>query len=174
MDRQSFWAVGAAVALMSGCGGSTPDAKTSAEAKSDEAPKWESGDGTASTSPSTSPTAGQLVDPSARRGDQYDKEATEVVLKRAARQVLENCGYATDDTGAASGPWGKATVKVMLGHNGHSKSVLVPPPFDGKPPGNCIGKAFSNLTFPPWAGADTEVAWDVEVVPAPAKPKPKK
>lgn len=170
MNRQSTWAVGAAVALVAGCGGSTPEAKTSTETTPDETTKWEG----AGATPSASPTAAQLVDPSARRADVYDKEATEVVLKRAARQVAENCGYATDDTGAASGPWGKATVKVMLGHNGHSKSVVVPPPFEGKPPGNCIGKAFSNLTFPPWAGADTEVGWDVEVVPAPAKPKPKK
>ena len=86
--------------------------------------------------------------------------------------MKDNCGHAKDDSGKAVGPWGKANVKVMLGHNGHSKGVTVPAPFDGKAPGNCISKAFSNLTFPPWAGADTEVDWEVEVV-NPAEP-PKK
>jgi hypothetical protein len=43
----------------------------------------------------------------------------------------------------------------------------VPAPFDGTPPGRCITQAFSNLTFPPWGGADTPVDIEVEVV----KPK---
>lgn len=167
MSRHWIWAVGAAAALV-GCGGSTPEAKNTTEAKPDDTPKWESADST----PSATPTAAKITDPSARRGDVYDKEATEIVLKRAARQVKDNCGHAKDDSGKAVGPWGKANVKVMLGHNGHSKGVTVPAPFDGKAPGNCISKAFSNLTFPPWAGADTEVDWEVEVV-NPAEP-PKK
>jgi hypothetical protein len=150
-----------------GCGGSTPEVKEPTDVKPDETPKWESADST----PTTTPTAAKITDPSARRSDLYDKEATEIGLRRAERQVKENCGQAKDDTGKAVGPWGKVTVKVMLGHNGHSKTVTVPPPFEGKVTGNCVVKAFTNLTFPPWAGADTEVPWDVEVVSPTPEPK---
>ena len=106
-----------------------------------------------------------------RRSDEYDKEATEIVMKRAARQVKENCGAAKDDTGKAIGPWGKATLQIQLGHNGHSKGLTVPAPFQGKPTGNCVEKAFANLTFPPWGGSDTEVSWEVELVPIGAPDK---
>lgn len=108
---------------------------------------------------------GSVHEAETRRNDVYDKEATEVVLKRAARQVKDNCGAATDESGKATGPWGKATLQVQLGHNGHSKGVVVPPPYQGKPVGNCVEKAFANLTFPPWGGADTEVPWEVEIAP---------
>jgi hypothetical protein len=95
----------------------------------------------------------------------YDKDAVEVELKQAARQVLGNCGAATDEAGKATGPWGKGTVTVTLGHNGHSQAVTVSAPFDGHPVGKCIERAFSLLTFPPFAGGDVPVDWPVEVTP---------
>ncbi len=109
------------------------------------------------------------VSTAALAGDHYDKEATEVVLNRAARQVHDNCGFAKDDSGNAAGPWGKTSVSVTLGHNGHTRpqGVTIPEPFNGKPTGNCAVKAFSNLTFPPWTGPDETVEWAVEI------PKPK-
>ncbi len=99
-----------------------------------------------------------------KRSDQYDKEATEMVLKRAARQVKDNCGAAKDESGKAVGPWGKATIQVQLGHNGRSKGTTIPSPYQGKPTGNCVEKAFTNLTFPPWQGQDAEVDWEVELL----------
>jgi hypothetical protein len=141
--------------------------------------KWEGA--TTPPPPSETKTAGTAVpgvravnEAATRRSDQYDKEATEIVVKRAARQVKENCGAAKDDNGKAVGPWGKATLQIQLGHNGHSKGLTVPAPFQGKPTGNCIEKAFTNLTFPPWAGADTEISWEVELVPAAGEKTEKK
>lgn len=96
-------------------------------------------------------------------GLSYDRAQLEVVLKRAARQVKANCGAATDDTGSATGPWGKTTVTVKLGHNGHSKGAAVPAPFDGKATGRCAAQAFSNLIYSPFPGADTDVDWPVEL-----------
>lgn len=122
--------------------------------KEDPAPKWE----TDSPKP-----AATVAAPAGQRHDQYDKEATEVSLKRASRQVKDNCGFAKDDDGKASGPWGKATLSLVLGHNGHMKSVTIPPPYDGKPVGSCVEKAFDNLSFPPWAGQDTPIDWEVEI-----------
>lgn len=146
--------------------GSKPAKDPSTETpKEDDAPKWEGGS-TVKEDPKPSGSSGgaSVVEGSKRREDQYDKEATEVVLKRAARQVKENCGAAKDDTGKASGPWGKATLQIQLGRNGHSKGITVPAPYQGKAVGNCIEKAFANLTFPPWGGSDTQVDWEVELV----------
>jgi hypothetical protein len=102
--------------------------------------------------------------PSSNDGTPYDKDAVQVVLKRAARQVKANCGAATNDEGKATGPWGQGSVTVTLGHNGHSKGATVGPPFDGTSVGKCIVQAFAILTFPPFAGADTPVDWQVDVV----------
>ena len=131
-------------------------------AYNDETPKWE-GPSTDEPRPKTAGGA-KVNEGEARRTDQYDKEATDVVLKRAARQASENCGAAKDDDGKATGPWGKVTVEIQLGHNGHSRAVTVPPPHGEKPVGRCIEKAFTNLTFPPWQGYDTKVTWDVDLV----------
>jgi hypothetical protein len=95
----------------------------------------------------------------------YDKDAVEVELKRAARQVKSNCGSATDDDGKANGPWGSTKVSVVLGRNGHVKGATVPTPYDGTPVGLCVVNAFNKIIFPPYAGSsDVTVDWDVEVV----------
>lgn len=153
------------LALVTLACGSKPAKDPSTETpKEDETPKWE-GASTVKEDPKPSGGGGaSVIEGGKRREDQYDKEATEVVLKRAARQVKENCGAAKDETGKANGPWGKATLQIQLGHNGHSKGITVPAPYQGKAVGNCIEKAFANLTFPPWGGADTQVDWEVELV----------
>jgi hypothetical protein len=140
----------------------------------DETPKWEgasrvsdtqSGSSSGSSGGKSSSGGGAKVNEApTKRSDQYDKEAVDVPLKRASRQVKENCGAAKDDNGKATGPWGKVTIQVMLGHNGHSKEVTIPAPFNEKPVGRCIEKAFTNLTFPPWGGADTQIDQEVELV----------
>lgn len=112
---------------------------------------------------------------SAKSHDVYDKESTDVVLARAARSVKDSCGHAAGEDGKATGPWGKVTLQVMLGHNGHGKGVTVPEPYASTPSGKCIEKAFSQLTFPPWNGQDTQVDWEVELVkPSAADSKPAK
>jgi hypothetical protein len=164
--------LGACLSL-AGCGPSKPPKDPADEVnppQQDDTPKWE-GASPQPTTTSASSGAPPVKEAGERRSDQYDKEATEVVLKRAARQVKDHCGAAKDDNGKASGPWGKVTIQVTLGRNGHSKGVTVPPPFEGKPTGKCIVQAFSNLTFPPWAGSDTQVDWDVDVVQPEAQPK---
>jgi hypothetical protein len=163
------WVAGGLLA----CGGSKEKAKDPTDtppSSNDEIPKWE---GATNPTPSSDPppkasgggTGGGAVNEApSKRSDQYDKEATEIVLKRAARQVKENCGRATDDNGKPVGPWGKTTIQVQLGHNGHSKGTTVPSPYQGKPTGNCVERAFTNLTFPPWAGQDAQVDWEVELI----------
>jgi hypothetical protein len=119
------------------------------------------GSSSASSDPAPSaPTGGKTP---------YDKDSVEIELKRASRQVKANCGSATDDSGAATGPWGKTTAAVTLGRNGHIKDVTVPAPYDGAPSGVCAVNAFKKIQFPPYASSsDVVVQWDIEFV------KPKK
>jgi hypothetical protein len=107
--------------------------------------------------------AATVVSSAAFAGDHYDKESTDLVLGRAARQVHDNCGHAKDEEGAAKGPWGKTSVSITLGHNGHTRTVAIPEPFEGKPTGKCAVKAFEKLTFPPWSGPDETIEWPVEI-----------
>jgi len=93
----------------------------------------------------------------------YDKEAVEMSLNRATRQVKDNCGAVKDDQGKVNGPWGKTTVTVQLGHNGHSKGTTLKAPFDGTGVGRCVNNAFTNLIYPPFGGSDTTIDWEVEI-----------
>jgi hypothetical protein len=171
------WLLGAAL-LVCACGEGKkkvhdPSDEEKPPSSNDDTPKWEgasrvqdtqgSGSGAKSSSSGGS-GAGKVNEAPSKRGDVYDKEATDIELKRAARQVKGNCGAAKDDTGKATGPWGKVNIQIMLGHNGHSKEVTVPAPYAEKAVGKCIEKAFTNLTFPPWGGADTQVDQEVELV----------
>ena len=168
------------------------DASSQNTAKTDDegAPKWDSSSST--TMPSSASTANAATDSSSSTGGDSavsgaspngssastgttDSSAApasnagphgeaEIALKRAARQAKANCGAAKDDTGKATGPFGKTTVSIVLGRNGHSKNVTVDSSLDGKPAGNCVLQAFKNLTYAPWAGADAATTWEVELV----------
>lgn len=185
--------IGLAICSLVACGGGqkkpAEDPSTqSSSSSADETPKWDSSsesadnarrskelgatskksDSSSSSSASTTPSSEPLTaspPKKERRSDEYDKEATEVVLKRAARQVKANCGAATDEDGKQSGPWGTAKMALVLGHNGHMKEVSVGSPYDGKPTGRCAIQAFKLLTYPPWAGSDMTIDYDVEIVP---------
>lgn len=158
--------VSSALSFVAACGGEPKPAESPADVKEGEGP---------TDSPPPPPKPAQ-ADPQRKSANEYDKENTEVVLKRAARSVKESCGEAKDENGVASGPFGKVTIQVLLGRNGHSKGVTVPASHAEKPSGKCIVNAFSNLAFPPWAGQDTSVDWEVELVQpaAPAAPPKKK
>jgi hypothetical protein len=169
-----FFGVVSVVALIA-CGKKDAAKDPSGEDKppviNEDTPKWEGATDEdkkgAPPPPKANPggtSAGKVNEGGGRRHDQYDKEGTDVALKRAARQVKENCGQAKDDNGKAIGPWGKVTIQVQLGANGHTKGTSVPAPYQGKPVGTCIERSFMNLSFPPWSGGDTSVDWEVELV----------
>ena len=184
--RASIFTGAVCVALViSACGGDKKKAKDPTDegpppSANDETPKWEGASRVTDTGSSSSGSSGSgastgssggarssggpVQESGPRRTDVYDKEATDIPLKRAARQVKDNCGQAKDDSGKATGPWGKVTIQVMLGHNGHSKEVTIPAPYSEKAVGRCIEMAFTNLTFPPWGGADTQISQEVELV----------
>jgi hypothetical protein len=136
-----------------------PSSPASSQGSSDDKP--------ASTSSSASSASSSDSSSSARSSGStpYDRDAVEVQLKRAARQVKANCGSATDDDGKATGPWGSTKASIVLGRNGHVKQVSVPSPYDGKPVGLCVVHAFEKLVFPPYAGSsDVSVDWDIQIL----------
>ena len=170
LTRHAVFGLASAALTLAACGGKpAEDASTAREtttADSDPGPKEEAAPPPRKASPPPPPdTTPKTV---------YDKEAVEIDLKRAARQVLANCGAASDDQGKANGPWGKTTITVQLGHNGHSKGATMQAPFDGSPTGKCIFNSFNNLIYPPFAGGDTTVEWEVESVKPAAAPAAKK
>lgn len=157
---------------LAACGTSEPkqaESPAPAQAEPDDSPKWDSSSESGEEAANPKPQDGEDRDSASTterppEAGGYDKHGVEVVLKRAARQVKENCGGATDDSGEATGPFGKGQVTVTLGWNGHSKGVTVGAPFTDTPPGRCAIQAFSNLTYPPWKGSDKSVDWEIEVV----------
>jgi hypothetical protein len=167
-------AVAAMVVALFGCGGKGADSpgtcpegtvlKGSDCVPTEEGSSGSSGSSSASSKKSDDDSSGGGGEASGG-GKSYDKDAVEVELKRAARQVKSNCGSATDDDGKATGPWGSTKVSVVLGRNGHVKDATVPTPYDGKPAGICAANAFKKIIFPPYAGdSDVTVDWDVEIV----------
>jgi hypothetical protein len=116
-------------------------------------------------SPGIHTAAASGADDSSSGGGSYDKDAVDAQLKRAAKQVKDNCGSASDEEGAKTGPWGSTTATVVLGRNGHVHEVTVPAPYGGKPVGDCVVNSFRKIQFPPYAGAsDVSVTWDVQIV----------
>ena len=180
--------------MVAGCGGSDKPADSASNAAGDcpagmvkeggdcVAPEGQGGPGEAastqshgtsssssssSTSTSTSTTGGGTAAPPQEKVA-YDREAVEIVLRRAAGQVKSSCGAASDENGKANGPWGQTKASIRLGRNGHVRGVDVPAPYADKPVGTCVQHAFQNLTYPPYAApSDVTVDWDIELV----KPK---
>jgi hypothetical protein len=165
MDARTGAAAGMLVGAlaMAGCGGGAKAPANCPDGTvlkgTDCVPDDSSSGDDSSSAPAGSAAAGDSS------GTSYDKEAVEVQLKRAARQVKGSCGGATDDTGQATGPWGQTKASIVLGRNGRVKQVTVPAPYDGKPAGICVVHAFQKLVYPPYSGSsDAIVDWDIELV----------
>lgn len=159
MNKQLFGLVVLSAALACGKPAEDPSSENNADSGTG------SGENTDTPTPSTTATTPK---PPATVEDNtpkvpYDKESVDISLNRATRQVKDNCGAVKDDQGKIVGPWGKTTVTVQLGHNGHSKGATLKSPFEGSGVGRCINNAFNNLIYPPFAGADTTLDWEVEV-----------
>ena len=156
----------ASVLVMAACGGGGKPAESPGTDDSSGHTSAKDDDETTAT-PSSTPTSPPASEDSsssepAAGNTPYDKEAVNIELKRAARQVKANCGSATDDSGNATGPWGKTKLNVVLGRNGHVKQVTLPAPYDGKPIGICTVHAFQKIQFPPYA-APSDVALDLDI-----------
>jgi hypothetical protein len=142
--------------------GSKPSAESKPSGEEDSAKANTKGSGAPSAGSSGANASG---DSPSGGGSIYDKEAVEAQLKRAAKQVRANCGSASDEDGAKTGPWGATTATIVLGRNGHVHEVTVPAPYSGKPVGDCVVNSFRKIQYPPFSGpSDASVTWDVQIV----------
>jgi hypothetical protein len=114
------------------------------------------GGGSSSSGGSSAGAGGEKV--------KYDKEMVDSLLKRSAERVKNNCGNATEEGGAKSGPYGETTVSVTVSHTGWISNPTVPAPFNGTAVGNCIVNSFDRKQFPPFGGQDVIVTVPVVVV----------
>jgi hypothetical protein len=182
MRKSTVGAIGVTLALVA-CGGGGKQADSPGNCPegtvlrgSDCVPPEAAGDSSGEDSPAPKKSARKPTSdddapmgdsaPSGSSGDgSYDKEAVSAQLKRAAKQIKANCGSASDEEGKKAGPWGTTQASVTLGRNGHVKQVTIPAPYDGKPVGICVVRAFQRIQFPPYASSsDATVQWDVELV----------
>jgi hypothetical protein len=135
-----------------------PESATGPKSSDDDSPKG-------NTKGSVGASKGGVDSESGAGGGSYDKDAVDAQLKRAAKQVKDNCGSASDDEGNKTGPWGSTTATIVLGRNGHVQEVTIPAPYTGKPVADCVVNSFRKIQFPPYAGpSDVSVTWDVQIV----------
>jgi len=85
----------------------------------------------------------------------FDEEEVSLIVARATRQAQENCSKTRNAEGKLAGPWGQATVTLVLNHaSGRIKDVFVDDAFDDTPTGRCVEGAYKLLVVPPWNGKD--------------------
>jgi hypothetical protein len=103
----------------------------------------------------------------------FDKQQTQVSVNRGARQAAE-CAKIH-----AEGPFGEASVVLIIDNKGKIEDAQLSPPFAGTPIGKCVEQSFEHESVPPWDGPDEKITASVtlkkaDTPPPPADPKKKK
>jgi hypothetical protein len=112
------------------------------------------GPGPAASAPPSS-LAGDVK--SDEKKDAFDEAQAKIVLNRAANSA-RTCVNVIN----ANQPRGDVTVTVTFsGTLGKSTKATVGPPFEGKPYGNCVVRAFVNIVVKPFDGPDVEMTQKV-------------
>ncbi len=88
--------------------------------------------------------------------DAFDEAQGKVVLNRAA-----NSARTCVNVVSSNQPHGVATVTVTFSGSGKSTKATIGAPFDGKPIGNCVIRAFVNIVIKPFEGPDVQMTQKV-------------
>jgi len=107
------------------------------------------GAGPAASAPPPSLTGDVLAD---EKKDAFDEGQAKIVLNRAA-----NSARTCVNVIGQNQPRGDVTVVVTFSGAGKSTKATIGPPFEGKPFGNCVVRAFVNILIKPFDGPDVEV-----------------
>jgi hypothetical protein len=94
--------------------------------------------------------------PGDRMASKPDDELTDKQLKRGVRQAA-NCGGVS-----AKGPFGDATVHILVKPNG-DVDADTDPPFKGTPIGECLQHSFDREKVPPWNGNPVKKDFTIKV-----------
>jgi hypothetical protein len=84
--------------------------------------------------------------------DAFDENQAKVVLNRAANSARTCVNVVSQNQ-----PRGDVTVTVTFSGAGKSTKATIGPPFEGKPFGNCVVRAFVNILIKPFDGPDVEM-----------------
>jgi hypothetical protein len=84
--------------------------------------------------------------------DSFDENQAKIVLNRAA-----NSARTCVNVVGSNQPRGDVTVTVTFSGTGKSTKATIGPPFEGKPFGNCVVRAFVNIVIKPFDGPDVEM-----------------
>jgi hypothetical protein len=84
--------------------------------------------------------------------DAFDEAQAKTVLNRAANSA-RTCVSVIGQNQAR----GDVTVTVTFSGAGKSTKATIGPPFEGKPFGNCVIRAFVNIVIKPFEGPDVEM-----------------
>lgn len=146
-------------------GSCVPPEDSSGSGSSGSGSGGSSGSGSSGSGGGTAATSTGKSDPPPGNKVPYDKQMVDQKLARAAAQVKDHCGLATEEDGKRKGPWGKTTVTVIIDNNGRSRDTSIPAPYDGTAVGRCATNAFNGFQYPPFAGAaDQKVDVEIEIV----------
>ncbi len=84
--------------------------------------------------------------------DAFDENQAKIVLSRAANSARTCANVIGPNQGR-----GDVTVTVTFSGAGKSTKATIGPPFEGKPFGNCVVRAFVNILIKPFEGPDVEM-----------------
>jgi hypothetical protein len=90
--------------------------------------------------------------------DAFDENQAKIVLNRAANSA-RTCVNVVGPNQAR----GDVTVTVTFSGTGKSTKATIGPPYEGKPFGNCVVRAFVNIVIKPFDGPDVEMTQKVTV-----------
>jgi hypothetical protein len=86
----------------------------------------------------------------------FDEAEAKILLSRAARSARTCVNVVSQ-----SQPHGDAVVTVTFSGTGKSTKATLGPPFEGKPIGNCVIRAFVNIIIKPFEGPDVQMTQKV-------------
>lgn len=93
---------------------------------------------------------------------QFDKKQAKMELQRATRSA-ESCPGVVYEQEGKEHPRGATKVTITFQEDGTVKQASIPSPFDEKPVGECVLRAFKAVIVPPYVGGDQIVDWDVDL-----------
>ena len=84
--------------------------------------------------------------------DAFDEGLAKIMLNKAANNARTCVSVVSQNQ-----PRGDVTVTVTFSGIGKSTKATIGPPFEGKPFGNCVLRAFVNIPVKPFEGPDVEM-----------------
>lgn len=110
----------------------------------------------------------------AEKKREFDRKQVDLELKRATRSAESCPGVVAEEEKKGEHPRGDTKVSITFQEDGTVRQVAIPSPFDGKPIGDCVIRAYKAVIVPPYTGGEQIVDWDVSLKDQPKATADKK